>query len=107
MRSIAVIILLAAVASAAVAGPEALAREPGALPLERRACANTGCKCRKDGNNLQQGQYCGNCIWTSTGQYIISAKRVDNHIYECNPEGGCCDYGVSDCAGKANQCPRA
>lgn len=33
--------------------------------LVKRACKNTGCKCL-GGNLLKQGQYCYNCIYTST-----------------------------------------
>ncbi|PKY49360.1 hypothetical protein RhiirA4_545214 [Rhizophagus irregularis] len=42
-------------------------------------------KCTCDGGQ-PQGQYCGidfvdlNCIW--------------DHVYECNPQGKACDYGV-------------
>ncbi|CAG8696565.1 23853_t:CDS:2, partial [Gigaspora rosea] len=48
-------------------------------------CLNTTCLCPKPPNALPQGQYCGGCDNT--------------HIYECNPQGGICDYGLrSSCA---------
>ena len=35
----------------------------------------------------------------SDGAYVITAKRVTSHVYECNKNGGCCDYGyATDCA---------
>jgi hypothetical protein len=69
-------------------------------PLEKRACSKNGCKCVK---GLRQGQYCGNCVWK--GDWVISAKRVSNHVYECSPSGGCCDYGkASDCGGGSARC---
>ncbi|KAL2117369.1 hypothetical protein VTJ04DRAFT_9537 [Mycothermus thermophilus] len=61
--------------------------------LGKRACVNNGCKCV---SGLRQGQYCGACVWR--GSYVITAKRVLDHIYECSPSGACCDYG------KANDC---
>lgn len=71
-----------------------------ATPLEKRACSSNGCKCVK---GLRQGQYCGACVWK--GDYVISAKRVLNHIYECSPSGGCCDYGkASDCNTGSGRC---
>ncbi|KAK0709949.1 hypothetical protein B0T26DRAFT_630447, partial [Lasiosphaeria miniovina] len=61
--------------------------------LEKRACRDTGCKCVK---GLRQGQYCGACVWK--GDYVITKKRYLKHIYECSPEGDCCDYDTSsDC----------
>lgn len=33
------------------------------------------------------------------GAYVITKKRVIGHVYECNKDGGCCDYGVAkDCS---------
>jgi len=35
----------------------------------------------------------------SDGAYVITKKRVLNHVFECNKDGGCCDYGYAkDCA---------
>ncbi|KAK1753017.1 hypothetical protein QBC47DRAFT_387558 [Echria macrotheca] len=69
--------------------------------LAKRACDSNGCKCVK---GLQQGVYCGNCV-VGAGTYAISAKRVSNHAYECNPSGGCCDYGkASDCGTTRGRC---
>lgn len=69
-------------------------------PLAKRACVSNGCKCVK---GLRQGQYCGACKWK--GDYVISAKRTLNHIYECSPSGGCCSYGrASDCNTGSGRC---
>jgi hypothetical protein len=54
---------------------------------------------------LNQGQYCGNCVWSDGSGYIITAKRVDNHVYECSPTGNCCDYGyATDCGSSTARC---
>ncbi|KAF7503115.1 hypothetical protein GJ744_004292 [Endocarpon pusillum] len=72
-----------------------------ANPLVRRKCTYNGCKCQK----LPQGQYCGNCVLISDGTYAVTYKRVNNHIFECNPQGGCCDYGyATDCGGLNARC---
>ncbi|KAK4136075.1 hypothetical protein BT67DRAFT_440226 [Trichocladium antarcticum] len=68
--------------------------------LHKRACVANGCKCV---TGLRQGQYCGACVWK--GSYVITAKRVRNHIYECTPTGGCCSYGrASDCNTGQGRC---
>lgn len=59
--------------------------------LEARApakCTENGCKCRK---GTPQGQYCG--VYT---YWVLNYGKGGDveHIYECNPQGGCCDYGV-------------
>lgn len=47
-----------------------------------------------------QGQYCGYC-WQVTSGWVL------NHVYECNPQGGCYDYGVrTSCNNEdLDQCP--
>lgn len=71
-------------------------------PLEKRACKENGCKCNSRGKQLT---ICGACIWTDTKKYAITAKRVDNHIYECSPGGKCCDYGYAkDCGTGSGRC---
>lgn len=96
---------------ASVALASALPAEDGAgglaqreaLPAELvpRACSANGCKCVK---GLKQGVYCGNCV-VGAGTLAISAKRVASHAYECNPSGGCCDYGAaSDCGTSKARC---
>ncbi|KAL2270700.1 hypothetical protein VTJ83DRAFT_71 [Remersonia thermophila] len=66
-----------------------------------RACSANGCQCVK---GLTQGVYCGNCV-VGAGTYAIKTKRVKNHVYECNPNGGCCDYGVAnDCGTTRARC---
>jgi hypothetical protein len=68
--------------------------------LTKRACVSNGCRCVK---GLRQGQYCGACQWR--GNWVISAKRIANHLYECNPQGGCCSYGrASDCNTGSGRC---
>ncbi|CAG8511702.1 6186_t:CDS:2, partial [Scutellospora calospora] len=50
------------------------------------ACySGTACKCPQPPSALPQGEYCGGQI------------RCDPcHVYECNPQGGTCDYGYRD-----------
>ncbi|KAM0332408.1 hypothetical protein ACHAQA_002688 [Verticillium albo-atrum] len=67
--------------------------------LEKRACKYNGCKCNSRGKQFRS---CGNCVWTNNGQWAIKKKRVSNHIYECAPNGGCCDYGYAKDCGKSN-----
>ncbi|KAK4446209.1 hypothetical protein QBC34DRAFT_383633 [Podospora aff. communis PSN243] len=102
---------LAAFASASPGAPDAPAMqditERDASPLDERATAlvkcpdRNGCKCVK---GTKQGQYCGWC------KQVDSAGRGGSwdHIYECNSNGGCCNYGTSKkCAGDnwAKYCP--
>ncbi len=73
-----------------------------ATPLDKRSCSSNGCKCVK---GLAQGQYCGNCVLVSNGNWVITTKRVANHVYECSPSGACCDYGAaSDCGSLKARC---
>ncbi|RYP42871.1 hypothetical protein DL768_010165 [Monosporascus sp. mg162] len=65
--------------------------------LEKRQCNYNGCECLW----VEQDQYCGLC---ETGSYRTVWYYGDggnwNHIYECSPDGDCCDYGYArDCAG--------
>jgi hypothetical protein len=100
------VVLVATASAAALAEPDkavavesrevdgASAVEQG---LEKRACKSNGCKCRK---GTPQGQYCGMCL-DNTG-FVIAPNwgtgGKSDHKYECNPQGGCCDYGFSyDC----------
>ncbi|RGB29435.1 hypothetical protein C1646_766586 [Rhizophagus diaphanus] len=57
---------------------------------------NTKCTC--DGGQ-PQGQYCGG--------YFVDPNCNNTHVYECNPQGGACDYGFrkscADCG--CLQCP--
>jgi len=114
MRFAALLLLAPLVATAAVESSNSLkaiavVEDPlktreGPLPVElvSRSCVANGCKCQK---KLSQGQYCGNCVLDSNGEWVITAKRVNNHVYECNPSGGCCDYGVADdCGGASARC---
>ncbi|PON25373.1 hypothetical protein TGAM01_v205667 [Trichoderma gamsii] len=114
MRFILFAALIAPLASAAVAGVDIEARaeveaiakveERSLLPLDKRACVSNGCKCSTK-HPLKQGQYCGNCVWSNGDGYIITAKRVNNHVYECSPSGSCCDYGAGgDCGSGTARC---
>ncbi|KAK2046006.1 hypothetical protein LZ31DRAFT_552719 [Colletotrichum somersetense] len=72
------------------------------LGLERRACSYNGCKCNSRGRQLT---VCGNCVWSDNGAYVVTTKRVSNHIFECSPSGNCCSYGyATDCGGSGARC---
>jgi hypothetical protein len=80
-----------------------LATDTMALPadLEPCACVANGRACLL---GLVQGVYRGNCV-VGAGSYAIKTDRVLNNVYECNPEGGCCDYGyASDCDTTHGRC---
>jgi hypothetical protein len=101
--SIATLLLLISTV-AATGAPIALeTREhSNANPLDKRACSYNGCKCNSRGEQLT---VCGNCVWSDTGAVIVTTKRVATHIYECAPDGDCCDYGVaSDCGSSSARC---
>ncbi|CAG8693221.1 5609_t:CDS:2 [Cetraspora pellucida] len=51
-------------------------------------CVSTTCKCPQPPNGLPQGQYCGG--------YVGMIGCDHTHVYECNPQGGTCDYGIRD-----------
>lgn len=70
--------------------------------LSKRACSYNGCKCNSRGNQMT---VCGNCVWSDTGSYVVTSKRVLNHIFECSPSGDCCDYGyATDCGSSGGRC---
>ncbi|OHE99108.1 hypothetical protein CORC01_05601 [Colletotrichum orchidophilum] len=70
--------------------------------LEKRACNYNGCKCN---SHNQQLTVCGNCVWSGSKAYIVTSKRIANHIYECSPSGRCCDYGPGkDCGSLSARC---
>jgi hypothetical protein len=54
--------------------------------LEKRACDYNGCKCAK---GTKRGQYCGYCPQV----YPLGKGGDDYDVFECNPQGGCCNYG--------------
>jgi len=84
-----------------VPGVEAREASPDLAP---RTCVNNGCKCSTK-YPLKQGQYCGNCVWSNGAGYIITEKRVLTDVYECSPNGACCDYGhASDCGTSHARC---
>jgi hypothetical protein len=90
------LLVLASLATAAV-----LEHEARDSVLAERACSSNGCKCV---TGLVQGVYCGNCV-VGAGTYAIKTKRVNTHAFECNPSGGCCDYGTaSDCGKSGARC---
>lgn len=70
--------------------------------LKKRACVANGCKCDSRGKQFHS---CGNCVWTNNGAWVVTKKRVANHIFECAPNGDCCDYGAADdCGGPNARC---
>lgn len=78
------------------------ARGEALAPLEKRQCVANGCRCDSRGKQFRS---CGNCVWTDTGTWAITAKRVSTHVYECAPDGSCCDYGfANDCGGSGARC---
>ncbi|KAK1831423.1 hypothetical protein QBC39DRAFT_306783 [Podospora conica] len=84
--------------------PKAVEEPLEARALEPRACSANGCRCDSTRHRSPQGQFCGNCRWPD-GAWVITAKRVSNHVYECNSSGGCCDYGVAkDCGTASGRC---
>ncbi|KAL0937327.1 mold-specific m46 protein [Colletotrichum truncatum] len=113
-HTIAAVLVSVATAQAAVAqgqpqaltprgGPvfeELVEKRDGPFSLQKRECKYNGCKCNSRGLQLT---ICGACKYADTKKYAISAKRVDNHIYECSPGGKCCDYGYAKDCGKSNQ----
>lgn len=74
-----VTLILATLFALALASPAAEA------DLEKRACRDVKCKCAK---GTKQGQYCG-----SSPHVTDLGSGLWGDIYECNPGGGCCDYG--------------
>ncbi|KAM0269856.1 hypothetical protein ACHAQH_009622 [Verticillium albo-atrum] len=76
-----------------------LPEEDGQAPaLEKRKCDYNNCKCNSRGKQFRS---CGNCVWKDNGAWVIEKKRVSNHIYECAPNGTCCDYGYAKDCGKS------
>ncbi|KAF4822092.1 hypothetical protein CGCSCA5_v002725 [Colletotrichum siamense] len=102
--------LLAITAQAAVSNDDSIAMTPRqelvdrqnqVFSLDKRDCVKTGCKCDTRG---YQRRVCGACKHPDTKKYIVTRKRVRNHIYECSADGeSCCDYGVADDCGKKGQ----
>ncbi|KXT04916.1 hypothetical protein AC578_3434 [Pseudocercospora eumusae] len=62
------------------------------LDLAKRALTkcpkSNGCKCKKI---KKRGQFCG---YTSTVTILGRGGALD-HVYECNTNGACCDYGYA------------
>lgn len=70
--------------------------------LEKRACSYNGCKCNSRGKQLT---VCGNCVWRNNNTYVVTSMRVNNHSFECSPNGNCCDYGYAkDCGSASARC---
>ena len=111
MRYFTAVLMLSWLAAFASANAESGAiqdiSERDTNPLEDRATAlvkcpdRNGCKCRK---KTKQGQYCGGC------RAVTDAGKGGTFfdIFECNPNGGCCNYGpAKKCEGSQIQknCP--
>ena len=93
------VLALVAEVSEPQTGAFELAERSNIVDVTKRACNANGCKCDTTKPRKPQGQFCGGCKW-SDGSYVITKKRVISHVYECNKNGGCCDYGFAkDCEG--------
>lgn len=103
--------LSASLSAAAAVKNAARAPAPAPAPAEPaellgHVCSVNGCHCITG----LLGAYCGNCAFPSAngqtaGTYAISTKRVESHLHECSPSGGCCDYGpASDCGTEHARC---
>jgi len=92
-----VLLLLAPLVSALM--PEPVSPKLNILsPRAAAECDYNGCRCDTSQPRKPQGQFCGGCHWEN-GDYVITKKRINSHVYECNKSGGCCDYGYAkDCA---------
>jgi hypothetical protein len=101
---------VAALASLAAASPAANADTPSSfdpsvgIPLEKRACTDTGCECLK---GIKAGVYCGNCYNPKDHNYWALQKkgtssRFATHAFQCASSGDCCDYGVANDCGKTS-----
>src|SRR4051794_19209465 len=78
--------------------PSALRNPPAGNFLLKRDCTYNGCRCSSRGKQLT---VCGNCKWLNNNTWVVTEKRVANHIFECSPTGKCCDYGyATDCGRK-------
>jgi hypothetical protein len=74
--------------------------------LNRRACNPNKCKCQAPPYLPRTGVYCANCPvsgWPGTRiVYDLGRGGSLDHVYQCNTNGDCCDYGYArDCAGGA------
>lgn len=118
------IILLAPLLSAVSAGPVAEeapvarlmpeerapaveARDANPMELTGRSCTYNGCKCQVYPFTPRDGVYCANCPvagWPGyTVVYDLGKGGSANNVYQCNTNGGCCDYGnANDCASGVN-----
>ncbi|KAK4450890.1 hypothetical protein QBC34DRAFT_348433 [Podospora aff. communis PSN243] len=72
-------------------------------PLSKRDCEYNGCRCASRGKQLT---VCGNCRWLNNNTWVVTEKRVADHIFECSPTGRCCDYGYATDCGKKDKTPR-
>jgi hypothetical protein len=63
--------------------------------LEKRDCKANNCKCKV---GTKRGQYCGRC---SAVTNLGNGGKL-SHVYECNPRGGCCDYGLRTSCDKSS-----
>ncbi|KIY66068.1 hypothetical protein CYLTODRAFT_44218 [Cylindrobasidium torrendii FP15055 ss-10] len=79
---------LAATTSAPIAGTTVPVIPGGAVfPA---SCTRSTCAC-----NGIRGQFCGN--------QRVNPACIDSHVYECNPAGYSCDYGVRDSCARCHK----
>ena len=83
------------------------AREASSLDLTGRSCVYNGCKCQVYPFTPKDGVYCADCPVAGWPGYRIvwdlGSGGSTNDVYQCNTDGGCCDYGYADdCASGHN-----
>jgi hypothetical protein len=78
--------------------------------LDRRACTYNGCKCQAPPHLPRTGVYCANCPvagWPGYNMvYDLGSGGARDHVYQCNTNGDCCDYGYATACrgGAAGRC---
>lgn len=73
-------------------------------PLDKRACDPNGCTCKSG----YSGVFCANCPANGGGFVVekLGSGGTTSHVYQCDGNGGCCDYGnANDCkSGNTGRC---
>jgi len=85
------------VAGEEFAAPVAEREEAVAAPdpaIDKRECVPSKCRCNK-----VSGLFCGNSK--------IDVNCPSSHVFQCNPSGATCDFGVRDSCAKCGKlgCP--